>query len=101
MRIPAPAAYSAWTGLDPVGGPGADRGLPWAAAEPIGPRLAQTLQVVRARTEVRIAELQALLSRIGEYEAEHADDCPAAPMSAPMILVSARAGLDSPCGGRP
>jgi MerR family copper efflux transcriptional regulator len=42
--------------------------------ETIGPRLAQTLQAVRARTKVRIAELQALLSRIGEYEVEHADE---------------------------
>lgn len=42
--------------------------------EPIGPRLAQTLQAVRARTEGRIAELQALLSRIAEYEAAHADE---------------------------
>jgi len=42
--------------------------------EPIGPRLAQTLQAVRARTQARIAGLQALLSRIGEYEAEHADE---------------------------
>jgi MerR family transcriptional regulator, copper efflux regulator len=39
--------------------------------EPIGPRLAQTLRTVRARTQVRMAELQALLSRIDEYEAAH------------------------------
>jgi DNA-binding transcriptional MerR regulator len=42
--------------------------------EPIGPRLAQTLQTVRARTEGRIAELNALLCRIAEYETAHADE---------------------------
>lgn len=42
--------------------------------EPIGTRLAQTLQAVRARAKVRIAELQALLSRIAEYEADHEDE---------------------------
>lgn len=42
--------------------------------EPIGPRLAQTLKAVRARSERRIAELQALLHRITDYEAEHADE---------------------------
>ena len=42
--------------------------------EPIGPRLAQTLKAVRARTELRIAELQALLQRITNYEADHADE---------------------------
>jgi MerR family transcriptional regulator, copper efflux regulator len=42
--------------------------------EPIGPRLARTLRAVRARTEVRIAELKALLCRITEYETAHADE---------------------------
>jgi MerR family transcriptional regulator, copper efflux regulator len=42
--------------------------------EPIGPRLARTLRAVRERTTVRIAEPRALLSRIAEYEAEHADE---------------------------
>jgi MerR family transcriptional regulator, copper efflux regulator len=41
--------------------------------EPIGPRLAQILQGVRVRTQARIGELQALLSRIDEYEAGHAE----------------------------
>jgi DNA-binding transcriptional MerR regulator len=42
--------------------------------EPIGPRLAQALQAVRVRSEARIAELQALLRRIAEYQAEHEDE---------------------------
>jgi MerR family copper efflux transcriptional regulator len=42
--------------------------------EPIGPRLAQILQAVRARTQARIGELQALLSRIAEYEVDHAEE---------------------------
>jgi DNA-binding transcriptional MerR regulator len=42
--------------------------------EPIGPRLAQILKAVRARSELRIAELQALLQRITDYEADHADE---------------------------
>jgi DNA-binding transcriptional MerR regulator len=37
---------------------------------PIGPRLAQVLAAVRARTEERIAELRALLSRIDQFEAQ-------------------------------
>ena len=42
--------------------------------EPIGPRLAQILKAVRARSELRIAELQALLQQITDYEADHADE---------------------------
>jgi DNA-binding transcriptional MerR regulator len=42
--------------------------------EPIGPLLAQILKAVRARSELRIAELQALLQRITDYEADHADE---------------------------
>src|SRR6516164_5769518 len=42
--------------------------------EPIGPRLAQILTAVRSRSELRIAELQALLQRITDYEADHADE---------------------------
>jgi DNA-binding transcriptional MerR regulator len=44
------------------------------SAEPIGPRLAQALQAVRARTEARIIELQGLLHRIAEFEAGHRDE---------------------------
>jgi DNA-binding transcriptional MerR regulator len=39
---------------------------------PVGPRLAEALQAVRARTEERIAELQALLGCIDQFEAEAA-----------------------------
>lgn len=42
--------------------------------EPIGPRLAQVLHAAAVRTRVRIAELEALLSRIAEYEAAHQDE---------------------------
>jgi DNA-binding transcriptional MerR regulator len=41
--------------------------------EAIGPRLADVLRAVRARTESRIAELRELLTRIDHYEAEFAD----------------------------
>lgn len=40
--------------------------------EPPGPRLARLLRAVRARTEQRIAELEARLERIGQFEAAHA-----------------------------
>jgi DNA-binding transcriptional MerR regulator len=42
--------------------------------EPVGPRLARVLQAVRVRTQARIVELQALLSRIAGYEADHRDE---------------------------
>ena len=38
--------------------------------EPIGPRLAEVLRAVRARTEARIAELRLLIRRIERFEAE-------------------------------
>jgi DNA-binding transcriptional MerR regulator len=41
--------------------------------EPIGPRLAEVLRAVRARTEHRIAELRELLGRIDHYQAQFAD----------------------------
>ncbi|HEY6279079.1 MAG TPA: MerR family transcriptional regulator [Streptosporangiaceae bacterium] len=41
--------------------------------EPAGPKLAALLRAVRARTEQHIAELQQRLQRIGEFEAERAD----------------------------
>jgi DNA-binding transcriptional MerR regulator len=44
------------------------------SGDPIGPRLARTLRAVRARTEARIEELKALLSRITEYETAHAEE---------------------------
>ena len=41
--------------------------------EPIGPRLAEVLRAVQARTENRIAELRELLWRIDDYQARFAD----------------------------
>jgi MerR family copper efflux transcriptional regulator len=41
--------------------------------EPIGPRLAEILRAVRARTEHRIAELREVLRRIDEYQSQFAD----------------------------
>jgi len=38
--------------------------------EPIGPRLAEVLCAVRARTEDRITELRQLLQRIDDYRSE-------------------------------
>jgi MerR family transcriptional regulator, copper efflux regulator len=38
--------------------------------EPIGPRLAEVMRAVRARTEDRITELRQLLQRIDDYQAE-------------------------------
>ncbi len=45
-----------------------------STGEPVGPRLARTLDAVRVRTRTRIGELQALLARISEYETSHADE---------------------------
>jgi DNA-binding transcriptional MerR regulator len=39
--------------------------------EPVGPRLARVLQAVRTRTQARIVDLQELLSRVAQYEADH------------------------------
>ena len=41
--------------------------------EPIGPRMAEVLRAVRARTENRISELGEVLRRIDDYEAQFAD----------------------------
>jgi MerR family transcriptional regulator, copper efflux regulator len=41
--------------------------------EPVGPRLAEVLGAVRARTENRIAELAELLTRIDDYQAQFTD----------------------------
>ena len=41
--------------------------------EPIGPRMAEVLHAVRARTENRIAGLREVLRRIDDYEAQFAD----------------------------
>ena len=42
--------------------------------QPIGPRLAEVLRAVRARTENRIAELRELLRRIDDYRSRFADE---------------------------
>ncbi len=42
--------------------------------EPIGPRLARALHLVRVRTQARITELQSLVDRIAHYEADHRDE---------------------------
>jgi DNA-binding transcriptional MerR regulator len=68
--------------------------------EPIGPRLAEVLKAVRARTEDRIAELRALLRRISDYEADHGDELAGRAdfrTGDPHCVV---AGLDSPPGRR-
>ena len=41
--------------------------------EPIGPRMAEVLRAVRARTEHRIAELREVLQRIDDYQVQFAD----------------------------
>ena len=43
------------------------------SGEPIGPRLAEVLDAVRARTENRIAELCEVLRRIDDYRSQFAD----------------------------
>ena len=42
-----------------------------APDQPIGPRLAEQLQAVRARVETRMAELDRLRRRIDEFEEQH------------------------------
>src|SRR6266567_2277297 len=43
------------------------------SGEPVGPRLAEVLVAVRARTENRIAELGEVLRRIDDYRSRFAD----------------------------
>lgn len=43
------------------------------SGEPVGPRLAEVLDVVRGRTENRIAELREVLRRIDDYRSQFAD----------------------------
>jgi MerR family transcriptional regulator, copper efflux regulator len=42
--------------------------------EPVGPRLAEVLSAVRVRTQKRIAELDALLQRLDDYQSQFADE---------------------------
>jgi MerR family transcriptional regulator, copper efflux regulator len=71
------------------------------ADEPIGPRLAQVLRATRARAERRIDELRALVQRIMDYEADHADELAGRADFRVRDPRFARPGLDSPRGGRP
>ena len=71
------------------------------SGQPIGPRLAEVLDAVRARTENRIAELGEVLRRIDDYRSQFADQLAGRadfrnldPHFGPPIL-------DSPPGGRP
>ena len=68
--------------------------------EPIGPRLAELLRAVRARTEDRIAEQRALLGRIDDFEADHPAELAGL---ADFRDQDPRSGkpLDSPPGVRP
>ena len=68
--------------------------------EPIGPRLAELLRAVRARTEDRIAEQRALLGRIDDFEADHPAELSGL---ADFRDQDPRSGkpLDSPPGVRP
>lgn len=70
------------------------------SAEPIGPRLAELLRAVRARTEDRIAEQRDLLQRIDDFEAAHGAELAGL---ADFRDRDPRSGkpLDSPPGVRP
>ncbi|SRR5216683_1453712 len=71
------------------------------AGEPASPRLAGPFKDVRARTERRIAELQELLRRTGEYEAAAAAGLAGRADFRARDPRSRRDGLDSPPAGRP
>jgi MerR family transcriptional regulator, copper efflux regulator len=67
-------------------------------AEPIGPHLAERLDVVRERLDERIRELAELRRRIDDFEACHRQE-----LASDAFRASdpATAALDSPPGGRP
>jgi MerR family copper efflux transcriptional regulator len=69
--------------------------------EPIGPRLAEVLQAVRARTEDRIAELHQLIQRIDDYQAEFAAQLAGRADFRALDPHFGAPALDSPPGGRP
>jgi MerR family copper efflux transcriptional regulator len=69
--------------------------------EPVGPRLAAVLRAVRARTERQIAELRDRLQRIDEFERAAAAELAGLADFHTYDPRSAKAGLDSPPGGRP
>lgn len=68
--------------------------------EPIGPRLAAVLPVVRGRTRDRIAELQRRLERLDAFEAEHAAELAGVDDFRATDPHFGGTGLDSPPGGR-
>ncbi len=70
-------------------------------AEPVGPRLAEVLGAVRARTEDKIAELGELLTRSMTTRRSSPTSSPAGPTSASWTRISGPADLDSPPRGRP
>ena len=71
------------------------------ADEPVGPRLAGVLKVVRTRTERRIAELQELLARIDEFEVAATAELAGQADFRTQDPRFRRDYLDSPPGGRP
>ncbi len=71
------------------------------AGEPAGPRLAELLGAVRARTTDRIAELQRLLERVDAFEAGHTDELAGRADFHAQDPRFAAGGLDSSPGGRP
>jgi MerR family transcriptional regulator, copper efflux regulator len=66
-----------------------------------GPRLAQVLQTVRARTWTRIAELHQLLQRIDDFEASAAGELAGHADFRAQDPHFGQACLDSPPGERP
>jgi MerR family transcriptional regulator, copper efflux regulator len=69
--------------------------------EPVGPRLAELLGAVRARTTDRIAGLQRLLERVDAFEADHTDELAGRADFHAQDPRFAADGLDSSPGGRP
>ena len=91
--------YVAGAGVDVGGGPGAHATYLQERDTPIGPRLAEVLSGVRGRTQDRIAELQALLRRIDDFEAGHAEELAGRSDFRDQDPRFARGALDSPSGG--
>jgi MerR family transcriptional regulator, copper efflux regulator len=69
--------------------------------EPVGPRLAGVLQVVRVRTGRRIAELQELLGRLDEFEIAAVAELAGRADFRTQDPRFRRDRLDSAPGGRP
>jgi MerR family transcriptional regulator, copper efflux regulator len=71
------------------------------SAEPIGRRLAEVLDAVRARTENRITELHEVLRRIDDYRSQFADQLAGRADFRDSDRHFGGPALDSPPGGRP